>query len=42
LSLVVYWCETLSLTLRKEHIVKVSEKRVLRIYGTKRDAMKEG
>jgi hypothetical protein len=38
LPLVLYGCETWSLTLREEHRVRVSEKRVLRrIFGPKRD-----
>jgi hypothetical protein len=36
--IVVYGCETWSLTLQKEHRLKVFESRVLReIYGPKRD-----
>jgi hypothetical protein len=34
---VLYGCETLSLALREEHRLKVFEKRVLRIFGQKRD-----
>jgi len=34
---VVYGCETWSLTLRKEHRLRVLENRVLRIFGPKRD-----
>jgi hypothetical protein len=38
LPVVLYGCETWSLTLRKEHRQRVSEKRVLRrIFGPKRD-----
>jgi hypothetical protein len=38
LSVVLYGRETCSLTLRKEHILKVFENRVLRrIFGPKRD-----
>jgi len=37
LSFVLYGCETWSLTLRKERRMRVFEKRVLRIFGTKRD-----
>jgi hypothetical protein len=38
LSVVLYGCETLSLTLREEHRLKVFENRVLRrIFGPKRD-----
>jgi hypothetical protein len=37
---VLYGCETWSLTLREEHRLKVSEHRVLRrIFGPKRDEM---
>jgi hypothetical protein len=38
LPVVLYKCETWSLTLRKEHMLRVLESRVLRkIYGPKRD-----
>jgi len=38
LPVVLYGCETWSLTLRKEHKLRVFENRVLRsIYGPKRD-----
>jgi hypothetical protein len=38
LPFVLYGCETWSLTLRKEHRLRVNENRVLRrIFGTKRD-----
>jgi hypothetical protein len=38
LPVVLYRCETWSLTLREDHILKVFENRVLRrIFGTKRD-----
>jgi hypothetical protein len=38
LPLVLYGCETLSLTLREEHRLRVFENRVLRrIFGPKRD-----
>jgi hypothetical protein len=38
LPLVLYGCETWSLTLREEHILRVFESRVLRrIFGLKRD-----
>jgi hypothetical protein len=38
LILVLYGCEILSLTLREEHRLRVSENRVLRrIFGPKRD-----
>jgi hypothetical protein len=37
LPVVLYGCKTWSLIFRKEHRLKVSEKRVLRIFGPKRD-----
>jgi hypothetical protein len=37
LPVVLYLCETWSLTLREEHRLRVFEDRVLRIYGPKRD-----
>jgi hypothetical protein len=37
LPVVLYGCETWSLTLRKEHGLRVSENRVLRIYGPRRE-----
>jgi hypothetical protein len=37
LPLVVYGCETWSLTLREEQRLRVFENRVLRIFGPKRD-----
>jgi hypothetical protein len=37
LPVVLYWCETWSLTLREEHRLKVFENRLLRIFGPKRD-----
>jgi hypothetical protein len=38
LPVVLYGCETWSLTLREEHRLRVSENRVLRgIFGPKRD-----
>jgi hypothetical protein len=38
LPVVLYGCETWSLTLREEHMLRVSENRVLRrIFGPKRD-----
>jgi hypothetical protein len=41
LSVVLYRCETCSLTLREEHRLRVFEKRVLRrIFGWKRDEMR--
>jgi hypothetical protein len=40
LPFVVYWCETLSLTLREERRPEVFENRVLRkIFGPKRDGV---
>jgi hypothetical protein len=41
LPVVLYWCETWSLTLRVEHRLRVFENRVLRrIFGPKRDEVK--
>jgi len=37
LSVVLYGCETWSLTLREEHRLRVSENRVLKIFEPKRD-----
>jgi hypothetical protein len=37
LPVVLYGCETWSLTLRKGHKLRVFENRVLRIFGTDRD-----
>jgi len=37
LPVVLYGCETWSLTLREERRLKVSENRVMRIFGSKRD-----
>jgi hypothetical protein len=37
LIVVLYGCETWSLTLREEHRLRVFENRVLRIFGPKRD-----
>jgi hypothetical protein len=43
LSVVLYRCEILSLTLREEHRLRVFEKRVLRrIFGPKRDEVTGG
>jgi hypothetical protein len=43
LALVLYWCETWSLTLREEHRLRVFENRVLRrIYGPRRDEVTGG
>jgi hypothetical protein len=37
--LILYGCETWSLTLREEHRRRIFENRVLRIYGPKRDEL---
>jgi hypothetical protein len=42
LAVVLYGCETWSLTLREEHRLRVFEKRVLRIFGPKRDGVTGG
>jgi hypothetical protein len=43
LPMVLHGCETLSLTLRKEHRLRVFEKRVLRrIFGPKRNEVTGG
>jgi hypothetical protein len=43
LPVVLYGCETLSFTLREEHILRVFENRVLRrIFGPKRDEVTGG
>jgi hypothetical protein len=43
LPVVLYGCETLSLTLREEHRLRVYENRVLRrIFGPKKDEMTGG
>jgi hypothetical protein len=43
LPVVLYGCETLSLTLREEHRLRVFENRVLRrIFGPKRDEVTDG
>jgi hypothetical protein len=43
LPVVLYWCETWSLTLREEHRLRVFENRVLkRIFGPKRDEVTGG
>ena len=40
LPIVLYWCETWSLTLREERRLRVFESRVLRrIFGPKRDEL---
>jgi hypothetical protein len=36
---VLYGCETWSLTVREEHKLRVFENRVLRIFGPKRDGV---
>jgi hypothetical protein len=42
LPVVLYGCETWSLTLREEHKLRVLENRVLRIFGPKRDEVTGG
>jgi hypothetical protein len=42
LPVVLYGCETWSLTLREEHGLRVFENRVLRIFGPKRDEVTGG
>jgi hypothetical protein len=42
LPVVLYECETWSLTLREEHRLKVFENRVLRIFGPSRDKVTAG
>jgi hypothetical protein len=43
LPVIMYGCETWSLTLREEHRLRVFENRVLRrLYGPKRDAVTRG
>jgi hypothetical protein len=37
LPMVLYGCETWSLTLREEHRLRVFENRVLRVFGPRRD-----
>jgi hypothetical protein len=37
LPVVLYGCETWSLTMREEHRLRVLENKVLRIFGPKRD-----
>jgi hypothetical protein len=42
LPVVLYWCETLSLTLREEHRLRVFENQMLRrIFGPKKDEVTE-
>jgi hypothetical protein len=42
LPVVLYGCETWSLTVREEHKLRVFENRVLRIFGAKRDEVTGG
>jgi hypothetical protein len=42
LPVVLYGCETWSLTLREEHRLRVFENRVLRMFGPKRDEVTGG
>jgi hypothetical protein len=42
LPVVLYGCETWSLTVREEHKLRVFENRVLRIFGPKRDGVMGG
>jgi hypothetical protein len=42
LPVVLYWCEIQSLTLRKEHRMRVFESWVLRIFGPRRDEVAGG
>jgi hypothetical protein len=43
LPVVLYWCETWSLTLREEHRLRVFENKVLRrMFGPKRGEVTEG
>jgi hypothetical protein len=42
LPVVLYGCETWSLTVREEHKLRVFENMVLRIYGPKRDGVTGG
>jgi hypothetical protein len=42
LPVVLYRCETWSLTVREEHKLRVFENRVLRIFGPKRDGVMGG
>ena len=39
MPVVLYGCETWSLTLREKHRLRVFENRVLRIFGTRRDGV---
>jgi hypothetical protein len=42
LTVVLYGCETWSLTVREEHKLRMFESRVLRIFGPKRDGVTGG
>jgi hypothetical protein len=42
LPVILYGCETWSLTVREEHKLRVFENRMFRIYGTKRDGVTGG
>jgi hypothetical protein len=42
LPVVLYGCETWSLTVREEHKLRAFENKVLRIFGTKRDGVTGG
>jgi hypothetical protein len=42
LPVVLYGCESRSLTLREQHILRVSENRVLRIFGPNRKEVAGG
>jgi hypothetical protein len=42
LPVVLYRCETWSLTLRQEHKLRVFENRVLRIFGPNGDGVTDG
>jgi hypothetical protein len=42
LPVVLFGCETWSLTLREEHRLRVFGKRVLRIFGRRRDEVTGG
>jgi hypothetical protein len=42
LPVILYGCETWSLTVREEHKLRVFENRVLRIFGPKRNGLTGG
>jgi hypothetical protein len=42
LPVILYGCETWSLTLREEHKLRVFENKMLRIFGPKRDEVTGG